>query len=260
LSFPEQADIDTLQMIEGRPFFRIDGIFRMPIDDFPKYVSGTNFVWTHSPFDEHFDSVLPHFDRIAYIVRDPRDVAISHAHFVFTPYARKYYPNSLDGPEAYLSANLARQILHWVEHVACCLKRSQASSIIVVFYERLLDSLTDELRRLAVELGLGLEEPSVQHVAERVIFDVMNDGKTGHLRRGTSRQWTGALTPRQQQRSVAIAGPMLELLGFELRPSGTASRLPGLPEAIDETLIDEAVQHARTAARQFRHQSWRIET
>ncbi|NJM16702.1 MAG: sulfotransferase domain-containing protein, partial [Bacteroidales bacterium] len=38
-------------------------------------------------------SVFPKFDKIVYIVRDPRDVALSMARFQFTPYMQTYYPH-----------------------------------------------------------------------------------------------------------------------------------------------------------------------
>ena len=76
LSYRDQAAIDVLDIERYRCYYRISSIFRMPIDDIDEYLSKCTLVWTHSSFCEQSAEVLPKFDKVVYVVRDPRDAAI----------------------------------------------------------------------------------------------------------------------------------------------------------------------------------------
>jgi aryl sulfotransferase len=99
LSYEEQTDIDVLDITGHGCFYRISSIFRHPVKDLDRYLSQTTHVWTHSPFCDAFHQVLPRFDKVVYIIRDPRDTALSHARFMLTPYMKTYYPSGFQSEE-----------------------------------------------------------------------------------------------------------------------------------------------------------------
>ena len=102
LNYPSQASIDVLDITDLQCSYRISSIFRMPIDSLEDYVSQTGQVWTHSPICKRSGEVFGHFDRKLYIVRDPRDRALSAARYYTSPYMLKYYPQEERDPQRYL--------------------------------------------------------------------------------------------------------------------------------------------------------------
>ena len=101
LNYPSQASIDVLDVTDLQYSYRISSIFRMPIEDISAYVSRTNHVWTHSPICKRSGELLNLFDNKVYIVRDPRDRAISAAKYYTSDYMLKYYPQPEKNPERY---------------------------------------------------------------------------------------------------------------------------------------------------------------
>ena len=104
LSFTEQADIDVIDIEETGLFYRISSVFRMPLlaVDVDAYLSQASHVWTHSFYCARSDEIFPKFDKVVYIVRDPRDVALSMNRFQFTPYMQTYNPGPFASPEDHL--------------------------------------------------------------------------------------------------------------------------------------------------------------
>lgn len=226
LSYPEQADIDVVQLISDRFFFRIDGVFRMPIEDLDSYLAATSHVWTHSPYGPASPQLLGKFDKIVYLIRDPRDVAVSMSRFVFTPYVRKYYPHRYGDAEAYLADQLENLLREWSEHVAGYLRSRSSWPIHVVFYERLLHCFESELDKLAAHLEVDLPGTVVEEIRDATTLARMKLRSPGHVRQGESGQWTTCLTREQQELALAIAGPLLEELHYPLTAGSEKGNLP----------------------------------
>lgn len=236
LSYPEQADIDVVQIIFGRFFFRIDGVFRMPIEDLEDYLAATSYVWTHSPYGPASPLFLARFDKIVYLIRDPRDMAVSMSRFVFTPYARKYYPHQYSDPDAYLADQLENLLREWVEHVQGYLQSRSAWPMHVVFYERLRHAFEAELGGLAAHLEVDLPPSAAEEVRQATAFARMKLRSPSHVRQGESCQWAACLTSRQQQLALAVAGPLLESLHYPLTVGPGTTALPFLSECPGDRL------------------------
>lgn len=244
LSTEEQASVDVMDIEAHGCFYRISSIFRMPIEDLDGYIAQCSHVWTHSDFCTLSDVVLPKFDKVVYIIRDPRDVALSMSRFVFTDYMRRYNPHGETDPDAFLDRTLSLRMKNWVEHVGGYLKAHQRLNIHVVFYERLLHDFDAELRRLLACLDVALSEEDIARIRQDVDFAAMHSANPQHVRKGQAGQWRQALSKRQQRRARRVAGPMLRLLGYPLMATD-ADRLPTLPIRLVADQIDRAVQHAR---------------
>jgi hypothetical protein len=116
---------------------------------------------THEPF-------FPAYPRVIYIVRDPRDVAISYHYILIKdrhlpdgfPFA-EFLPLFLRGKD------FGVRLGSWADHVMSWLKMRQgAEGFLLVRYEDLLEDTPRELARLAEFLALPLTQPRIANAVE----------------------------------------------------------------------------------------------
>lgn len=229
LSYKEQADIDMLDIEPQKCFYRISSVFRMPIEDIRAYLNRTTHPWTHSRFCSRSFDVFPLMDKIVYIIRDPRDRAISAAKFAFTEYMLNYFPHNEQNPERYLDNRLEAMIERWLWHVYDYVRYSRELDIHLVFYERLLHNFDSELENLLDYLGVSLHSRQKQEIADAVTFNSMKRKNPNHLRKGSSGGWKEVMTRQQIQRTAKIAGPLMEYLNYPLMPEEDQGELPLVP-------------------------------
>jgi aryl sulfotransferase len=247
LSYPEQASVDVLDFERGRAFCRISSRFREEVSDLAGYCAQASHVWTHSEITDADLPQLGRFDRIVYILRDPRDVAVSMARFAFTPYMRAHYPHHSRSAETYLQRHLTRMTKYWVRHVGSWLRQQGRVALYFVCYERLLADFEGELQRLLGFLNLELDAAARQRVQAAVSFSAMRQSRPDHLRAGQSGGWRASLGRVQVAEVLEIAGPLLQMLGYPL-DTGSAAQLPAVPERLDPTALVRATAAGRYTA------------
>lgn len=250
LSYAGQADMDFLNIEPQGCYCRISGVFREPIDDIGAYVRQCTHVWSHSPINARSLEVLPLFDKIVYIVRDPRDMAVSLSRFVFTRHVRENYtPHYEKDPESFLGHALDGELRDWVRHVGGYLRVRPIIPFHVVFYERLLHAFDSELNSLLTYLEIDLSAEAIDAIRHEMSFDTMHRKDPDHVRRGQSRQWARILSDEEKRHALDIAGDLLELLDYpttanpELDDDG-GDGLPRLPETIDPERLERAIGRA----------------
>lgn len=244
LLFPGQADIDHITIKPDGCYIEWGASNLEPIQDIDDYVRQCRHVWTHSPVCPLSLEVYPKFDRIVYIIRDPRDAAISFSKFAFTPHRLKYYPHYETGPDTFLEHNLDGLLRDWVHHVGGYLKHAYDLQIHVVFYERLLHSFDTEVSRLLNYLDLELDMDALQAIKHDVAFDTMSREAPHHLRKGQSNQWMNVLTESQKQYASRLAGPMIKLLNYPFTDESQPT-LPCLPATLNLQQIEAAMAPVR---------------
>lgn len=239
LNFPDQAKIDVLEITDLQLIYRISSIFQMPILDFPNYLSKTNHVWTHSPICKSSGELFRQMDKIVYIIRDPRDRAISAAKYYCSDYMLKYFPQEERDPSRFLYKNFDRLINEWVWHVWDHLRYGHQYQIHVTFYENWLDDFKGELRALMDYLGLRLPEEEKADLEKALSFETLKKTNPNHLRKGKAGDWLDVLTEEQVARAETLAGPLMDFLNYGLdQPSfDPASTDPQIFEDIKEQLI-----------------------
>ncbi|MFP4094382.1 MAG: sulfotransferase domain-containing protein [Cyclobacteriaceae bacterium] len=228
LSYPEQAGIDMLDIGPQHYFCRISSVYRMPIESLEDYVARASHLWTHSDFSPLCYPLFSLVDKIIYIIRDPRDRALSEVRFAFTPYMQKYYPHGQPDVETYLQNYFDQIMHHWVWHVGNYLLQRSEVPIHFVFYERLLHDFPTELQRLLDYLQLSLTPAARQKIADDVHFSSLKKGHANHVRKGKSNRWKQQFNEAQQERTRKLAGPLMSLLSYSLHAS--KEMLPSLPE------------------------------
>ncbi|NEP90053.1 MAG: sulfotransferase domain-containing protein [Okeania sp. SIO2C2] len=228
-----QISINCLDITKNAAFYRISNIFRYPVDDMDDYINSSTLVWSHSQMSSNALTIMQKFDKVIYIIRDPRDVSISWSNFVFTPYVRRYFPfftvDETD-PETYLNNNLKTIVSDWMNHVGGYLKHQKYLHIHFVFYERLLDNFDRELEKILEYLEIDLDEKAKGEIQEKVSFNYMKKDSQNHLIKGKLGQWVEILTDAQKEKVLEITTPLLKLLNYPL--NNQIDSLPELPEKI----------------------------
>lgn len=214
LNYPSQASIDVLDVTDLQYSYRISSIFRMPVTDLQEYVAQSDHVWTHSPICKRSGELLSLFDKKVYIVRDPRDRAISAAKYYTSEYMLKYYPQEEKDPQRYLQKHFKELMLEWVWHVYDHLRLSKQYQIHIAFYEGFLMDFQLELERLLAYLGVDLNEEQRTELQEAMSFATLKSKNPKHLKKGQSGYWMDQLTDEQAEQADIIAGPLLRFLGY----------------------------------------------
>lgn len=219
LNYPTQANIDMIDITDLKTFYRISSIFKMPVENLKEYVSETPHVWTHSPVCKKSGEVFNAFEKKVYIIRDPRDVAISASKYYCSDYFRKYYPQPETDPEKFLQKNFDRLMLEWVWHVWDHLRISQENNIHIAFFEGFKLNFKKELNLLLKYLKIDLSEAEKEELEEAVSFSTLKKKNPKHLKKGKSGYWMDQLSDEQINRAEMIAGPLIKFLGYPERNS-----------------------------------------
>lgn len=176
------------------------------------------------------EAYRPEYRRVVFIVRDPRDVAVSYYHFV-----RKAKMLPADATmDDFLSRFMEGRIDPygpWGENVGSWLgARRGSADFLVVRYEDLLENAEAELARIAGMLGLPADERRLRLAVENSRADRMREleqsqrGKHKLLktsrsdipfvRVAKSGQWRSELPPEAVQRIESAWGPVMRELGY----------------------------------------------
>jgi len=250
LSNPDQREIDVLDIDPTACHIRVGFHLRERLKDLDDYLLRTSHVWTHSPLVAgnvwHFER----FDKILYIVRDPRDMIVSMSRFAFTPYMLQSDPHGLPTPEAYLKHKTADLARDWVKHVGGHLKFKDHLKIHFVFYERLLEDFDRELQALLDYLMIRLEPMQIQNIREETSFKSMHAQAPHHVQKGERAGWKDVLTEEQVSLIHCVAGPIMKILSYSPASdtgvdAGPATQLPRLPQLLDPTQLAVAEGAAR---------------
>jgi sulfotransferase family protein len=190
---------------------------------------------SHEPFD-------PRYKRVIYIVRDPRDVAISSYHFhIKYRLIEEGYP-----VEKYVSEWVAGMWWphgSWGQHtLTWLLTRRKSVGFLMLRYEDILADPFEQLRRSAEFLGLPTDGKRIARAVELSSAARMRvlERKQSRLWRGTKRSrqdkpfvrsgksggWRSELPPVSVAEIEAAWGPVLHLLGYPLTVDTAVSSYP----------------------------------
>lgn len=214
LNYPVQAEIDVIDITDLQTTYRISSIFKMPIEDLNSYVSKTNRVWTHSPVCKATKKIFSHFDKKIYIIRDPRDRAVSAANYYCSPYMLKYYPQPITNPKEYLEKHLEDLMIEWVWHVFDYIRLQKKLNLHIVYFESFLIDFQRELESLLNYLELALPKNEKQNLENEVSFTILKKSNPKHLKKGTSGYWKNHLSDEQKEKANVITAPLLKVLGY----------------------------------------------
>lgn len=256
--FSEQAGIDFIEFDGSGCYYR-KGAYRQPVTNIDNYLSQCSHVWTHNLWTSDCEPVFARFDKIVYIARDPRDVAVSASRYFFTPFMLAQHPQQEPDAETFLKHRLYEQVLTWVQHTGGYLLHQHEFNIHFVFYERLLHDFDCEYNRLLEYLGLALTPALILQVKESAQFENMKKQNPHHLRKGESGGWINILNDDQARQVAKMAGPMMQVLGYAC-DSASNEILPGLPAAIDLEQVNRAISASHGTVTDKMRYAWAFAT
>jgi aryl sulfotransferase len=210
----EQADIDMIDVLYQGCFYRISSRYRNRIENLDQYVKKTNHVWTHSNFCSKSPEVFKHFDKVIYIIRDPRDIAVATAKYAFSPYMKKHFPTWHQDIEEYLEKELPGICKSWTNHVMEYLECGV--KIHFLFYERLLFDFDNELNSLLEYLQLDLSTSKTAEIKNHVAFNNLL-GSNPEQQKPKLYGWKNRLSGWQKSRCLDNAKPLLHFLNYPLK-------------------------------------------
>jgi hypothetical protein len=164
-----------------------------------------------------------------YLVRDPRDVAVSMAHHMNKPVdhaiARMGDPQAMmHTSKQHLPLQLPQGLSSWSGHVASWL--DAPINRCLIRYEDMLAEPVASFGEIARFLLLDAAPGSIASAVDAVRFDRLRDaesrdgfverqpGVDRFFRRGIAGGWRDSLSPEQISRIESDHGPMMRLLGY----------------------------------------------
>jgi aryl sulfotransferase len=171
-----------------------------------------------------------------YIVRDPRDVAVSLAHIYDRTQAQAVAAMAnpcaaLARSEKRLRYQLRQRLGTWSNHVSGWLDH-ELFPMLLVRYEDLAADTAGELTRIAKFAGLELSTDRVEAAIEVASFEQLRARESIHgfrehprsdvpfFRRGQAGAWEDELAPELARRVQADHGPVMARAGYAITAHG----------------------------------------
>jgi len=162
-----------------------------------KRIPRPRLLKSHEVFDARYKKVI-------YIVRDPRDVAVS---YYYWNVKRRYLPEGYSierSVSSFIAAELEPECGSWGEHVACWVApRQLTGAMLIVRYEDMLENPEHELGKIAAFLNIN---PTEGRLARAVSLSSAENMRV--LERKESHSWRTTSKTRQDKPFVgpAMAG------------------------------------------------------
>lgn len=175
-----------------------------------------------------FDTACTHAS--IYILRDPRDVAVSWSRFVGCSLEASIA--RLSNPAAKLpftrrarTTQLPQPLNTWSEHVTSWVDESGLSPL-VLRYEDMLEDMPRALLRMAQRIGWTASEADIQRAVAAAGFDALADQERRFgfserpeqserfFRSGRAGQWRDNLTAAQARQIETDHGPVMKRFGY----------------------------------------------
>ena len=199
----------------------VDGQSRKFFEQMPR----PRVIKSHYPFCQNYK-------RVIYVVRDPRDVAVSQYHFQIK---RRVLEEGFPIDE-FIPSFIAGEVCaygSWGENVASWLGARQGDpNFLLVRYEDLLHRTLEEVDRIARHLSLvrtpellkvAIERSSAKRMREMerqegTLWASTKDTRQDlpFVRAAIDGQWRSALSAASVEKIEAAWGEMMELLGYDL--------------------------------------------
>nr|XP_020634107.1 sulfotransferase family cytosolic 2B member 1-like [Pogona vitticeps] len=169
------------------------------------------FLTTHLPFQLFPKSFLHSKCKIICLMRNPKDVLVSHYHF------SKFFkvfeePGTM---EEFLEKFLNGNVVYgsWFDHVKGWMKLKERPNFFLITYEELQQDLRGSVKKICHFLGKELDSRQLDAVVKNASFEIMKDNKMSNfshvpedymdhekgkfMRKGVCGDWKNHLTVAQ---------------------------------------------------------------
>jgi Sulfotransferase domain len=180
-----------------------------------KALPSPRVIPTHLPYRLYPKTVLEHRNKRVYVVRNPKDVAVSYYHLHRSHKLAGYYKGTW---AEFFECFLTGQVLYgsWFDHTLGWWPNLQASTdtVLQYRYEDMQQDLSAQIRRLGAFFGKRLSPHAVAAIADYASFASMSvnpfTNREGHpmmdfsiarfLRKGVIGDWVTHFTAEQNER------------------------------------------------------------
>jgi aryl sulfotransferase len=225
LSQHNQAEVDVLDINPDQLVNRISQIYRMPVTNFDDFLNKTTITWTHSIYNKKCINIYSQFDKIVYIIRDPRAVVLSEAKFQNKEYSKKFLGSPGIEPQDYINNRLEFLIRKWSNNILSFMEVSREVDVYPIFYENLKRDTFSEIKDLVNYLGLNIEEDQVADIVKHVSLESMKQDNPKHVRKGKLYEWKNELNDVQKWKVDFIAGPIFNGINYPKRNDSYPSKI-----------------------------------
>ena len=215
LSTQKQNVKDVIDINDDGIYFRVSSIFREKICDFNNYLKYATHVWSHSKYSKNTEFVLNNFDKVVYIIRDPRDIILSMGNFVLTDYMKKYYPNKYKTQKQYVKYNIINQSVNWHNHI-CDYLRITHSNFYIIFYENFLYDFNSELNNLLNFFNLELSVEQRNKIQANCNAENMLSTNPDHVNIPELYKWKRQLSERDNDKVISYLRNSLNGLNYNI--------------------------------------------
>jgi hypothetical protein len=197
-------------------------------DDGAPRLAKVHDAWTRTPGGRPvFDPAFTH--ATIYLIRDPRDVAVSWARFVNWPLDRSVAflcdRNAMLSDAGAVGPQLRQHLRSWSDHAASWIDESGLKPLVVRYEDQLADPAAS-LARIARHIGWDAPGPAVARAVEMTRFEQLaarerREGFMGgaaqtarFFHTGKSGSWRSVLTPDQAATLEREHGAMMKRFGY----------------------------------------------
>lgn len=219
LSYDNQVDIDTIAFNNKKLWFYVSSIFKEEIINKNDYFDKTSVVWTHSELNNGFNKIIHHFDKVVYIIRDPRDVFNSKINFAFSEYSQKYLKKRTD-IDKFRKNRLHTSTINWNSHVMKALKNKEkyTDKIHIVFYENLLENPFLEIKNLSNFLDFNISSKLISNIVDSTSAKKLRLKDKGHVSKSIYLyKWKNTLDENEKKTFINSSGYLLSYLGYPIK-------------------------------------------
>ena len=191
-------------------------------------LTNNEYATAHMPYSESLNSLFEKLKlRMLLILRDPRDVVVSHAHYIASEPQHFFYDFYQSLSEfARITASIIG-VPKFEENSAICLDINrryrnvlgwcEQPYVYTTFFEKLVGPLgngdkknqAQEINAIAKHLGLELQKADIQRIAENLFGDSVT------FRKGKIGGWRDCFSVDNTEIFKEVAGQLLIDLGYE---------------------------------------------
>jgi hypothetical protein len=208
-------------------------------DSYLRRLARPRILKSHEVFD-------PRYRKVIYILRDPRDVAVSNYHWEMKQRSVREKDPIENFVPRWIEGNYWDRLGNWGEHVTSWLSTRQGDDgFVTLRYENLIEDAAQELAKAAALLGIEATRERLARAVELSSRDRMREleAKQGKkwvqtrytrqdkpfVRRASSGDWKSALPASSVAEIERAWGDIMSAVGYEL--TSTVSSRPELEHA-----------------------------
>jgi len=209
-------------------------------DYYLRHLPRPRILKSHEVFD-------PRYKRVIYIVRDPRDVAVSNFHWEMKQRSFHDQLPIQDFLPPWIEGKIWDRLGNWGDHVTSWLStRGGKDGFLVLRYEDMIEDPARELVKVANLLGIQRTQEQLARAAELSSADRMRqlEEKQGgkwvqtrytrqdkpFVRKASSGGWKAVLPPQSVAQIEAAWGHVMISLGYQLSSTPTSKATPAHQE------------------------------